>query len=293
MSPASTPWQILNALWPFLQVAAPYARHLQSRLRAHPGKPGAENPFTAALTDADLSLQTLLEVAVLGTFPTLRFYGEEAAASYNTSYFRSQALGPPGDYLLLLDPIDGTRFYLDGQPNYHLIISLADAEDYAAVLLITPSQGTYIYALRGEGVYTGYLAQPLTAAVPYHLPTPQPVVYLGGTLGHLAAVLRPQFQVIHLPSDYSPAVPVPNHTGILDGSLTGSILVEAAWIDAAAVAFVAQEAGCVVTTLTGAALPPLHAEPAYRRAGVVIGTSPTVHRRLLEVLQVFPEGQAT
>jgi hypothetical protein len=81
-------------------------------------------------------------------------------------------------------------------------------------------------------------------------------MYLSGTMGHLATVLRRQFRIIHLPTDYSPTTPTPNHTGILDGSLTGSILVEAHWIDGAAVAFVAHEAGCVVTTLTGAALPP-------------------------------------
>jgi myo-inositol-1(or 4)-monophosphatase len=64
-----------------LQVAATYARHFQVHMRAHPEKAGADNPFAAALTDADLSMQTLLEVAVLGTFPTLRFYGEEYATS--------------------------------------------------------------------------------------------------------------------------------------------------------------------------------------------------------------------
>jgi hypothetical protein len=92
MSP--TPRQILDTLWPFLQVAAAYARDLQVRIRAHPAKTGADNPFAAALTDADLSIQTLLEVAVLGSFPTLRFYGEEEASSYNTRYFHSRELGP-------------------------------------------------------------------------------------------------------------------------------------------------------------------------------------------------------
>jgi fructose-1,6-bisphosphatase/inositol monophosphatase family enzyme len=284
MATSPTPQQMLDTLWPFLQVAATYARHLQVQIRAHPEKAGADNPFAAALTDADLSIQTLVEVAVLGTFPTMRFYGEEEAASYNTPYFRSRTLGPPGDYLLLLDPIDGTRFYLDGHPNYHLILSLADADDYVAVVAIEPSQGIYRYALRGAGAYTGALGQPLTAAVPLRLAPPRPVVYLSGTLGHLVAPLRQYFQVVYLPTDYSPTVLVPNHTGILDGSLTGSVLAEAPWIDSAAVAFLAHEAGCVVTTFTGEALPPLHTCTGYQRAGVVMGTSREVHQRLLEVI---------
>jgi hypothetical protein len=110
------------------------------------------------------------------------------------------------------------------------------------------------------------------------------VVYLGGTLSHLAAPLRQHFRVIYLPTDYSPTVVVPNHTGILDGSLMGSVLAPAHWIDGAAIAFLAQEAGCIVTTLTGDPLPPLHTCPAYYRPGVVIGTTPAVHQRLLEII---------
>jgi myo-inositol-1(or 4)-monophosphatase len=88
-------------------------------------------------------------------------------------------LGPHGDYVLLLDPIDGTRFYLDGHLNYHRTVSLADADDYAAVLALNPPQGTYAYALRGAGAYAGALTQPLMAAGPLRLALPPPVVYLG------------------------------------------------------------------------------------------------------------------
>jgi hypothetical protein len=110
------------------------------------------------------------------------------------------------------------------------------------------------------------------------------VVYLSGTLGHLVAPLRQHFQVVYLPTDYSPTVLVPNHTGILDGSLTGSVLAEAPWIDSAAMAFLAHEAGCVVTSLTGETLPPLQACAGYQRSVVVIGTSVEVYQRLLEVI---------
>jgi fructose-1,6-bisphosphatase/inositol monophosphatase family enzyme len=61
-------------------------------------------------------------------------------------------------------------------------------------------------------------------------------------------------------------------------------LAEAPWIDSAAIAFLAHEAGCVVATLTGEALPPLHTCTGYQRAGVVLGTSREVHQRLLEVI---------
>jgi hypothetical protein len=57
-----------------LQVAATYARHLQVQIRAHPEKAGADNPFAAALTDADLSIQTLVEVAVVSYWLKMRLH---------------------------------------------------------------------------------------------------------------------------------------------------------------------------------------------------------------------------
>jgi myo-inositol-1(or 4)-monophosphatase len=71
---------MLDTLWPFLQVADTYARDLQVRIRAHPAKTGADHPFAAALTDADLSMQTLLEVAVLAPSPPCASTGKKRRA---------------------------------------------------------------------------------------------------------------------------------------------------------------------------------------------------------------------
>ncbi|MEB3229971.1 MAG: inositol monophosphatase family protein, partial [Leptolyngbyaceae bacterium] len=69
---SSSPRQILTSLLPFLEKAAAYAHTIQANIAAQPDKdlqPG--NFFAAALTDADLSIQTLIEVALLGLFPTI------------------------------------------------------------------------------------------------------------------------------------------------------------------------------------------------------------------------------
>ncbi|MDA0866104.1 MAG: inositol monophosphatase family protein, partial [Cyanobacteria bacterium] len=73
-----TPRQILETLLPPLRLAAGYAHHIQGKIVSQPDKSDANtNPFSAALTDADLSIQTFVEVALLGAFPEIRFYGEE------------------------------------------------------------------------------------------------------------------------------------------------------------------------------------------------------------------------
>ncbi|WP_281062893.1 inositol monophosphatase family protein, partial [Limnoraphis robusta] len=146
--PTPTPRQILETLLPYLRVAAGYARQLQPLIRALPAKDG-DNFFAEALTDADLSIQTLVEVALLGTFPNIRFYGEEHELSGNTKYFRSIELGEKGDYLVTLDPIDGTKFYLDGHNNYQIILTVLNSDEFEAVLAISPTLNTYYYALRG------------------------------------------------------------------------------------------------------------------------------------------------
>lgn len=149
-----TPRQILQALLPHLRVAAAYAQEIQSCIAAQPEK-DSDNIFVSALTDADLSIQTFVEVLLLGLFPTVRFHGEEHEKSHNTKYFRALDLGPQDDYLVTLDPIDGTRFYLDGHANYQIILNVLNADGFEAALVIRPAYGRYFYALRGEGLFQG------------------------------------------------------------------------------------------------------------------------------------------
>ncbi len=123
MSPQPSPHEILQTLLPHLRVAAGYAQQIQTKITSLPAKDGGDNILSAALTDADLSIQTLVEVALLGTYPEMAFYGEEYEQSRNTKYFSATELGK-NDYLVTLDPIDGTKYYLDGFDNYQIISSM-------------------------------------------------------------------------------------------------------------------------------------------------------------------------
>ncbi|MCU0527160.1 MAG: inositol monophosphatase family protein, partial [Elainella sp. Prado103] len=259
MTSAPSPRSILDALFPHLRVAAAYARQIQSRIVAHPEK-DADNFFGAALSDADLSIQTLVEVALLGLFPNIRFYGEEYEKTYNTKYFRSIELGEPDDYLVTLDPIDGTQFYLDGHPNYQIILAILNHDEYEAVLAITPALNTYYYALRGQGCWQGSLEAGFEAATPLQLVSmdvQSPVVLLGWGMGAIATALPRIYRVFDVAIDYSKTVQIPNVNGMLTGQLNGAVIRAGKFIDGAALAFLAQEAGCIVTTHTGESLPPL------------------------------------
>lgn len=280
-----TPRLILETLLPHLRVAATYAREIQSRIAALPDKADSENLFAAALTDADLSIQTLVEVVLLGTFPKIRFYGEEYKQSYNTKYFRAIDLGPPGDYLVTLDPIDGTRLYLDGHANYQIIVTVLNADEFEAVLAISPAQETYYYALRGEGTRQGRLSDNLEDCLPLQIGQPKNTIVLGSTMGTLADLLREHYDVIHTGTAYSKTIQMTSFNGFLNGEVTGSVLSKGKFIDGGALAFLAQEAGYIVTTLDGLPLPPLHACENYQRPGLVLASSDEVHQRLLEAVR--------
>lgn len=285
MTLTPTPWGIIKALFPHLRVAAAYASHIQSRIVARPAKGGFDSFFGAALSDADLSIQTMVEVALLGTFPDICFYGEEYEQSYNTKYFRAIDLGSKDDYLVTLDPIDGTRFYLDGHHNYQIILTVLNWDEFEATIALTPAQGTYYYALRGQGCWQGSLDGGLESAQPLTIGTIGTTILLGWGMEALAPSLRERYHVIDVATSYSTTVQIPNVNGMLSGELAGAVIRAGKFIDGAALAFLAQEAGAIVTTLTGEPPPPLYTCRNYERPGLIIAASPAVHEHLLAAVR--------
>ncbi|NJL35895.1 MAG: inositol monophosphatase family protein [Leptolyngbyaceae cyanobacterium SM1_4_3] len=285
-----TPRSILETLFPYLEIAAAYARQVQPMIAARPSK-DSDSFFGAALSDADLSIQTLVEVALLGKFPEIRFYGEEYEQSYNTKYFRAITLGEKDDYLVTLDPIDGTQFYLDGHSNYQIILAVLNWDEFEAAIAITPAQNTYCFALRGEGCWQGSLDTELANCKPLQVSqssSASPAILLGWGMETLASSLKDHYTVIDVATSYSKEVQIPNVNGMLSGDLAGAVIRSGKFIDGAALAFLAQEAGCIVTTHTGATLPPLHECADYSRPGLVISISATVHQHLLEAIASLP-----
>lgn len=282
-----TPRLILETLLPHLRVAAAYARQIQTKISAQPAKEGYDNFFATALSDADLSIQTFVEVLLLGAFPDIRFYGEEYEQSYNTKYFRAIDLGPAGDYLVTLDPIDGTRFYLDGHSNYQIILGVLNWDEFEAALAITPAENTYYYGLRGQGTFWGNLDEDLDACRPLQINTTGKTIVLGWGMDALASSLRGRYEVIDVAHSYSKEKQIPSFSGVLSGEVVGSVNRAGQFIDSAALAFLAQEAGCIVTRPDGTPLPPLHTCENYRRTGLITATSPTVHQDLLEAARVL------
>ena len=280
MSSQPSPREILQTLLPHLRVAAGYARQIQTRIASLPAKEAGGNILSEALTDADLSIQTLVEVALLGTYPDLAFYGEEYAQSRNTKYFTTTEL-TPDKYLITLDPIDGTKYYLDGFDNYQIILGILNYESYAGVIAVSPAQNSYYYALKDRGVYRGNLAQDLDDCTRLEVNNAQPAILLGWGMAHLKSALQDKYQVIDIENCYSSETKFPNYNGIFSGDLVGWITKRGKFIDSAALAFMAEENGCMVTGLDGVSLPPLHDCVDYSYSGAIVARTSQIHQDLL------------
>lgn len=287
MAELPTPYEILNTLFPYLTAAAGYANKIQSAIAILPAKGDVDNPFAAALTDADLSIQTLIEVALLGNFPDIRFYGEEYEQSCNTKYFRSIELGTQNDYLITLDPIDGTRFYMDGHPNYQIILGILNADDYEAVIAVSPALGVFDYALRGKGLMRGNLSGSLEDCTSVHIEKTDQPILLGTHMGVFAPQLGDRYAVIDVATDYSKEVRIPNVNGLFFGELSGAIIRVGKFIDGGALGFLAREAGYIVTTFDGSLLPPLHLCDDYQLPGLVIAATPDMHQDMLAATKTY------
>ncbi|MDY6898334.1 MAG: inositol monophosphatase family protein [Cyanobacteriota bacterium] len=282
-----SPQIILETLLPHLKAAAGYARFLQPRITALPDKDGGESFFSAALTEADLAIQNFIEVALLGNFPNIRFYGEEYKSSPNTKYFRGVDFGEKDDYLVTLDPIDGTKFYIDGHSNYQIILGILNTDDYEAVIAISPSEDTYFYALRGEGAFKGTLKMDLSECTPLKIDSTaaKPNILLGTAMSSLKSALQDKYNIINAVDDYSSSVQRPNLNAILSGGLTGAVKRFGQFIDGGALAFLAREAGCKVTKMDGSTLPPLSSCEDYKLPGLIIATSESVHKDILNAVR--------
>jgi myo-inositol-1(or 4)-monophosphatase len=270
-----SPREILAILLPHLITAARYSRAVQRSVRSLPNKD--EDIFKGALSDADISIQTMLEVILLAHVPDVRFYGEEAEKSLNSQYFQEQSL-----YEILLDPIDGTRFFLDGHTNYQVVCSITDGNRFEAALALFPHRNQYIGAYRGLGAFTGSFDIPsLEEVKPYRIRSSDDRVLLGT---NAQITLPDDIRWLDLHQTYLSEAWSPNIGDFLWGDLGAVASRGCLHIDWGALAFIAQEAGAEVSSWDGSPLP-LLAECVNRAyPHCLIAATPQLHSRLLSHL---------
>jgi fructose-1,6-bisphosphatase/inositol monophosphatase family enzyme len=281
-----TSLEIIQALLPTLKLAGDYACNIQNQVRSQPEKEHyGDNFYATALSDADLTIQTTIELALLAQFPQLRFFGEEYAKSYNTQYFKSIGFGEEQDLLVTLDPIDGTRAYLDGLPCFSIVLSIIKGRKYDAVFVLQPRRKHYFYALRGKGAFLSHINDDLQTARPLKLSQLQSrKIYLSFAMTGLKNQFEPDFQTWCSATDYNPQQSFPDYLDLIKGNLAGFVIGKGNLIDSAAFAFITREAGAIVTNFKGSNFEPFHKVENMKIEGLVIAFNQKIHQEILAKL---------
>lgn len=274
------PREIINYLLPCIATAGSYSATVQRRVATHAAKDGA-TPFHHALSDADLTIQSFMEVALLARFPQVSFFSEEQDVSLNKKYFPEDA-----EYEVMLDPVDGTRAYIDGRPNYQVIVAIHDRHSIVGAVAYLPQLKRCYVAVKGEGAFVltpeeateGRRGTPLTLGQ-----TSGPVLVFNRP--DLVAKLSSAFDVRDLVEEYSLGPTGLNSLDLLSGKAVATIMSPCQAIDGGALGFIAREAGAIVSNEHGHALASFRSEPKRIVQCLVVATTQRAHEEIISALE--------
>ncbi len=240
------------------QAAAPVAMgHFRDRPAAW-DKPGGAGP----VSEADLAVDALLRETLLAARPDYGWLSEETeddpARLERASVF-------------IVDPIDGTRAFLNGDPGFaHALAVVRDGRVTAAVVHLPAMGLTYAARAGGGATLNGH---PLRVG---EGPDMGGARLLGGK-----AVLAPA----HWPGGVPPVTRAFRTSLawrlclVAEGRYDATMALRSVWEwDSAAASLIALEAGVTVTDRTGAALGFNAAHPA---ADGLLAAPPRLHGQLL------------
>ncbi len=129
--------------------AAAIARFLEQRVENRP-KIEEETPAKSALTDADCVSQEILLGALRGWYPWVDVEVEEDTP------LAAVFAGNRSEQQVVIDPIDGTLLYIQGDGIYAIILGLERGGLVEAALVAVPQEDALVRAVRGGGAEIAY-----------------------------------------------------------------------------------------------------------------------------------------
>lgn len=275
----TTPQEIISYLLPFVSTAGSYSAQIQKDVATHDAKTG-ETLFHSALSDADVTIQAYIEVALLAKFPHVSFFSEEQDQSLNRKYFAN-------DYELevLLDPIDGTRSYIDAREQYQVIVTIHDRSQIVGTICYMPRRGHCYTATKGGGSYilSHEEARSGGQGRRHSLAGCQgPVLVFNRP--DLVEKLAPHVEVVDLLTAYLETPGKHHMTDLIERKATATLHSPCQAIDSGAVALIASEAGALVSDFRGRPLGNFRSCEKRTVPDALVSSSPELHERILEAL---------
>lgn len=264
---------------PVLVTAGDFAHRIQGGIQSRAGKDG-KNAWVEAVTDADIAVQTYVEVATMARDPALGFFGEEWAQSANHKYF-----SPDARTVVNLDPVNGTFLYKNQRDSWDIILSIADENQLVAAISYMPVRGNFYMALRHHGALTGTRDNPRLAGM-------QPLRTQSGSrvcLTYQAPAVKrtisERYEAFDIVEDYNPERAFDNLNDLFTGRLDAFACRDGEMLDWGAMAFIVHHAGGTVSTLDGSPLAGLNDYRPDAHADMLVAASPAIHREIRSLLE--------
>lgn len=211
------------------------------------------------VTQADEECETEIRRVLRASYPDHAIFGEE------------QGHDGSGDFLWLVDPIDGTKSFVRGYPMFSTQIALQHRGELVLGVSCAAEYGQTAWARRGGGAWLD--GEPVRVADTAHLAD---AALSTGNLRSLAAgprwsQLGALLQLVNRGRGYGDFL---HYHLLAQGSIDGVIESDVNILDIAALCVIVREAGGVFTDLDGA-------EPGLDTRSV-LATTPALHGALLQ-----------
>jgi myo-inositol-1(or 4)-monophosphatase len=222
------------------------------------------------VSDADRESEQLIRKYLFARYPDWSFTGEEFPPVDGTDR----------EHRWLVDPIDGTTNFINGQ-HYTISIALRRGNETVCGVLYNPPAGEMFTSVAGKGAYLN--GERLSVSkqtdvglmmVGTGLPTPNLSLY-PGAYSRLDAIRAPIGAVRSVGSAANSCA------WVAMGRLTG-YYEETGFVDTAAGILFVQEAGGIVTDWWG------RGPDVYERTGCLLVANPATHAYLLDKLKDVP-----
>lgn len=218
------------------------------------------------VSEADLAVNRLLEGELMAARPDYGWLSEET---------EDDPRRLAAERVFVIDPIDGTRAFLEGQDTFAHSLAVVEGGEPVAAVVHLPARGETFTATRGGGALRN--GKPVR-------PSGRPGLE-GATLLAARKMLDPALWPGGVPPvrrSFRPSLAYRLCT-VASGRFDGMLTLRPAWEwDIAAGDLICREAGAAVTTPTGDM--PRYNSPEARLPGLVAAT-PGVARALLERLR--------
>ena len=101
-----------------------------------------DKPGEGPVSEADLAANDLLRERLCGAFPTHGWLSEETVDDEGRLAC---------ERVWIVDPIDGTRAFIDGKEEFTVCAALAVRGEIVAGAVLNPAKNEYFFAIRGKG----------------------------------------------------------------------------------------------------------------------------------------------